>query len=426
MFVFVTCCCVQFIVWADEVTFISLLPYWSDALNFTAVQAAGIQSAYMLGMAPMMLIGGIITDIIGPKKVISSGLLACGVLSFMMLFTSGYDAMWWRNFIFGLFFALTWTPVMKLLAAWMPGRERGQRTAIWSLFTSVPTVVMTPIVLWFGVNSDWHYPFAIVAIVCIPIFIMMLKTTDSPEMHKKISKEEVDYIADGRELVQDRISFKTIGKVLKDPNCLLVLFCAAWGSGPTYFTYPWITEIAINGLGMEPGLVGTLSSVFALVPVAFSFTVGFWLNKVFKGNIKLLLVFTPLLGGLPYIICGIGPMLGMAALPAVLIYFLTIFGQSSNTFAWGGINSYWAAYSKPEVWGTVNGIGNVLNVVAGTVFLNISGMLISPDAPLGGFAKTYVIGGSVWFLLTIAALFLKKVTTKDNWRTVAERYGKKE
>jgi sugar phosphate permease len=410
----------QFIVWADEIAFTALVPFWSEHYGFDSVQIATISSAYLLGYFPMLFVAGIIADIIGPRKCMLITVVGCGITSACILLCDGYDAMFIRNLIFGIVFGFSWSPATKMMSQWLPGNERAQRVALWSLFTSIASVVMYPVSMMVASHIDWRYAFVIVAIGAIPVVIMILKSRDLPTQFKGISEEEKNYIMAGTGGYDgsDKITFKKVGQVLSDPNCWIILVATAFAAGPTWAMNPWANVIYMNVYGMSADFVGIASGLMALIPVAFSFTTGFWMNKVFKGNIKMLLVTAPLLGGIPYLICGLSPV------PGILVMILVNFGQSTNAFCWGGSGAYWASYAKPELWGTLNGLGATLEVLLGYFIVSMSGNWVQEGASVGGYGNIFIIAGSLWFVGLVVAIFARKVHTSDNWETVLARKKK--
>jgi sugar phosphate permease len=410
----------QFIVWADEVAFASLVPFWSEHYGFDAVQIATITSAYLLGYFPMLFIAGILADIIGPRKCMLIAVVGCGITSALILLCDDYDSMYIRNLIFGVVFGFSWSPATKMMSQWLPGKERAQRVAVWSLFTSIASVVMSPVSLMVASRVDWHYVFIIVALGAIPVIIMIWKSKDLPSQFKGISEEEKNYIMSGIGEYDegDKITFKKVGQVLKDPNCWIILFAASFATCPTWAMNPWATTIYMNVYGLSADFVGITNGLMALIPVAFSFTTGFWLIKVFKGNIKMLLITAPFIGGVAYLLCGLVPMTGIVAM------ILVNFAQSTNAFGWGGSGAYWAGYTKPELWGTLNGLTAMIQVALGYTIVSLSGSWVTEGATVGGYGRIFIYAGAIWFMATILGIFGKKVHTSDNWETVRARYKK--
>ncbi len=419
-FVFICTCLVNVVVWADEVAFTTLVPFWSAHYGFDSVQIATIQSSYLLGYFPMLLLGGILADIIGPKKCLLAAVLMGGLLSAAMLLCNGYSSMYWRNFAFGLFFGLNWGPAMRMVAIWAAGSERATKASIWSLMSSVGTVVMGPIALMMASRTHFHNVFLLVLAISIPVFIMTLFTRDKPELYgDKISQEEVDFIYAGRDVEAEKnanFNVRVLGQIAKDPNLWLVLLATVFATGSTWSFGTWGTMVYLNVFGANPDLVGTMSSVTALVPVAFGFTAGFWLNKVFKGNIKLLLACTPILGTVPYLIASKVP-----GLPWIAVMLLVTVGQCTNSWGWGGSNAYFAAYARPELWGTLNGLAAMMQVAFGYWLTLQTGKWVTPEATLGGYGNILVYAGLIWFLATLFGLLAKTVYTTDTWETVEAR-----
>ena len=414
-YAFICCCLVQIMVWSDEFTFATLTPYWSAHFSFDPVQIASISSAYLLGYFPMLLVGGVLADIIGARKNLLIAVAGCGILSLCMLACTGSDTMWWRNFAFGIFFGFAWAPENKMMANWLPASERAARASLWGTLSTASQIFIAPLSLMIASHLNWQAAFVLVTIVSVPVFILVSRVKDNPADQKGISQEEVDYINAGRDeeaLKNEKMNLKAIGGILKDWNCWVALIAMSMATMPTWCVATWGSYVLISGYGMSSEGAASLIATMSLMPVAFSLLTGFFLKKVFRGNIKLLFVFAPVIGISAFLISSFGDVSAVTA--GVLLFGVA---YCTNAWGWGGANMYWGAYAKPETWGTLNGLVSFTQVGLGYVFVQFSGAWVREGATMGGFGDLFFYAGLVWGIGIIAALIMKNRKITDTYET---------
>jgi ACS family hexuronate transporter-like MFS transporter len=161
------------------------------------------QVAYSLGF---LFMGGII-DKLGTKKGYT---LAIGIWSgFGMLHAAigrGFSFIGFMLARFGLGFGESgnFPAAIKTTAEWFPKKDRAFATGIFNAATSIGAIaapfVIGAIVYWTGGDRgqgdlvNWRIPFLITGALSTIWVIMWLRTYKKPEVHPKLSKEELEYI----------------------------------------------------------------------------------------------------------------------------------------------------------------------------------------------------------------------------------------
>lgn len=161
------------------------------------------QIAYAIGLLTM---GGII-DRLGTKK---GYILSIGIWSiFGMLHATigkGFSLIGFILARFGLGYGESgnFPAAIKTTAEWFPKKERAFATGIFNAATSVGAIaapfVIGAIVYWSGGARgegelvNWRIPFLITGALSATWVFIWWRTYKKPENHKKISKEELDYI----------------------------------------------------------------------------------------------------------------------------------------------------------------------------------------------------------------------------------------
>lgn len=161
------------------------------------------QIAYAIGF---LTIGGII-DRLGTKK---GYILSIGLWSFFgMLHATigrGFSLIGFMLARFGLGYGESgnFPAAIKTTAEWFPKKERALATGIFNAATSVGAVaapfVIGAIVYWSGGSRgvgqlvNWRIPFLITGGLSALWVLIWWRTYHKPEEHKKVTKEEVEYI----------------------------------------------------------------------------------------------------------------------------------------------------------------------------------------------------------------------------------------
>ncbi|EKN70991.1 major facilitator superfamily protein [Neobacillus bataviensis LMG 21833] len=405
--VFLAVILTNFVVWLDEAIFGTLTPYWGKEFALSTTEIASVSSAYLLGYFPFLFIAGILADRIGAKRLLITCLIGCTIISASTIFVVDFTQIWWRNFIFGMFFGLLWAPCNRILALWFPAHERVRFTALWFSSTMAAFALAGPIGLTIAGILSWKISFLTVTILGIPILLFFaLVVKDRPEEKRGISKEELKFIygdSDQLELQADKFKWSYFKEVLKNPSVYFMAIAAGLATTPNWLATTWGSTGLINGFHVSPSTAGVIISLMYAIPMALGFTNGWVVNKLCKGYTRAALAIGPAIGGISFIIASF-------FVPNYLVYAFLVYGFAavSNVYFWGTINVYWSGIARPEVIGTLNGLGSALQVAFGYALVSMSGGWVNNSAEgAAAFSKVWLIGGIV-FLATIVLIFLSK------------------
>jgi len=167
------------------------------------------QIAYALGF---LMMGGII-DRLGTRK---GYVLSIGIWSlFGMLHATigrGFSLIGFMLARFGLGFgeAGNFPAAIKTTAEWFPQKDRAFVTGIFNAATSVGAIlapfVVGSLVYWTGGSRgegeliNWRIPFLITGVLSAIWVILWFRTYKKPELHPKVSKQELEYIQSDSEV----------------------------------------------------------------------------------------------------------------------------------------------------------------------------------------------------------------------------------
>jgi len=98
-----------------------------------------------------------------------------------MLVVTGYESLVVRNLIFGAFFGGLWASCNRLIAIWLPPRERAKFAAVWMSSTLLSFVISNPLGLLMAEHFNWRSAFLIVTVLSVPSLALLAWIRDRPE-----------------------------------------------------------------------------------------------------------------------------------------------------------------------------------------------------------------------------------------------------
>jgi ACS family hexuronate transporter-like MFS transporter len=168
--------------------------------------------AYALGLLTM---GGLI-DRIGTKKGYT---LSIAIWSFFgmlhALVRPGFSVIGFAAARFGLGFGESgnFPAAIKTTAEWFPKKDRALATGLFNAATSVGAIAAPFVVGWI-VHEDgtnWQIPFLITGALSALWVILWLSMYKKPEVHPKVTKEELAYIQSDSEVeTEEKLPWKNV------------------------------------------------------------------------------------------------------------------------------------------------------------------------------------------------------------------------
>ena len=396
----------NFVVWMDIGKFGLLTPFWSADLRLDTEQIGSISSAYLLGYFPMLFIAGVLADRFGPKPTLVACISGVTVLGGSMVFVTSYSEMWWRNFIFGMFFGLLWGPCQRMLAVWFPSIDIPRVTATWVGAMMLSGLVEPIIALPMAHAWGWRFTFITISALGIPAMLMLIFLTSSnPSTMKGISSQELAYIQSGRPATVKRIAFSEIVRAFKNRTVILLVIGGGLATTSTWLTATWASYAALKVGGADPIMLAWVIPVLAIPGVAYAFMHGRVVDKVFKGRLKPPMLIGVLLPAAGFFAAALIPGLPWYA----WLFFASTLGFLTNPLVWGSLNPFFVRVARPEVVGTLNGVAAALQTIGGYVLVSLSGGWINSELKgLDQFTLMLCIGGVVFLVAAIPLLLINE------------------
>jgi len=291
---------VFFVAFIDRVNISVAMPLISKEFALSPEQIGFLFSAFFITYTCFQIPGGILSDKIGPKKVLIFALIWWSIMTIATGLARSFSQFYIVRLLFGVGEGLQPPCAFKLNSNWFPNQERATANAIFTSACSfgpaiAPSIAVAIIGLW-----GWHslfYIFGGLGFVVVPVLYFLVKNT--PEEDTNISKEELNYIKSGQIEIATEASGESVGlmSVLKNRNIALLaltyfgFMCAFFG------LLSWLPSYLVKARGFEMVKMGIFSGLpFLALGIAQPF--GGWLSdKMFSSHRKMQAILVNLAAG---------------------------------------------------------------------------------------------------------------------------------
>lgn len=168
--------------------------------------------AYAIGMLTM---GGLI-DRIGTKKGYTISIAIWSFFGMLhALVRPGFSVIGFAAARFGLGFgeAGNFPAAIKTTAEWFPKKDRAFATGLFNAATSIGAIAAPFAIGWIVHENgkNWQIPFLITGVLSALWVFLWLRTYKKPEVHPKVSKEELAYIQSDSEVEnEEKLPWKNV------------------------------------------------------------------------------------------------------------------------------------------------------------------------------------------------------------------------
>lgn len=365
-------------------SYASILPSMQAALGLSNAQAGSLATADLTGYLLMSVLGGVLAARMGPRRVISAGLLLCTLGLVLTGVSWSYAPALLGRLLAGFGTAMANIPAQAMIGQWFSRRRRGLATGTVGSGASIGLIVAGPLVPWmvasFG-DSGWRMSWYVLA---AGTFILAVAGF-------AILRDRPGYTPEGLE------STGSHGHLSRRK---LYLSGAIWQLGAVYFLFgfafmiylTFFTKRLIADIGYTPEAAGTLFMIMGWAGLPAAVLWGWIADKVGRNRavmailvlqavsfalfalwtstagltVSAVLFGLTIWGGPPIVAVMCGDMVGPAAAPAAY-GFLTAFhalGQAAGPYVAGrmadAFGSFTSAYLLAAGVAIVGAAGMVL------------------------------------------------------------------
>ncbi len=400
-----------------------------DGFGWSNTDFSILTSFFTAFYATMTIIAGWVIDKIGTKLGLAFSLITWSVFGIANAFVGG--AVWMHAAIrsaFAVGEAGNFPASIKTVAEWFPKKERALATGIFNSGSNIGAMIaalLVPFIITsFGWGLGWKMSFIITGAVGLVWLIFWFKIYDVPSKHKKLSKEEFDYIHSDEEVLEiaEEDTKVSWGKLFTYRQTWSFFWGKFMTDGIWWFFLFWLPDYLINQFGMTTAEVKWPSFIvygIAIIGSVFGGSLPMMLmNKgmqVYKARMTAML----LIGIVPLVVLltqffGDVERFGGAAM-YIAVSIICIAAAAHQAWSANLFTTVSDMFPKKAV-GSVTGIGAFAGGIGGVVIQLLAGFLT--DAYASNISTAYLImffvcGGSyliAWAIMKMLVPQHKPIT----------------
>jgi len=246
----------------------------AEEYHLTQVQLGSIFSAFLIGYAFFQTPGGWLADRLGPRYVLTIGVVWWGIFtaltaSLSSTIAGALSCLILIRFLLGAGEAIIYPACNRFVSQWIPSQERGLANGLIFAGVGAGTAAAPVFVTYLMIHHGWRAPFWASTILGLIVgLVWYIAARDSPEQHSLVSPAELSYIQQFREpkpatnstsdfLLADSVSTTSsrLGwqQIVTNKNILAVTisyFCfgyVAW----IFFSWFYIYLVKVRGLDLK-------------------------------------------------------------------------------------------------------------------------------------------------------------------------------
>ncbi len=383
---------------------ISLLKddYLQPLFKWSETDYANIIVVFQILYAVGMLGAGWVIDRIGTKLGYALSLAIWSLASIGHAFARSTVGFMAARGILGVSESGNFPAAIKTVAEWFPKKERALATGLFNSGSNVGAIIAPLTVPLIAISLGWQWAFIITGAIGLIWLIFWLIVYEIPSRHKKLSKQEFEYIHSDKDEVSNNVekvswvkllSYRqtwafVIGKFLTDPIWWFYLF--------------WLPSFLYQQYGMsKTDLALPIALVYTMT--TFGSIFGGWLsgaliNKgwpVYKARRTSMLVFA----------LAVLPIVSAQALGQYSHWYaILIVGLAASAHQAWSANIFTTAsdmFPKKAV-ASITGLGGMAGGVGGILIAKLAGALLdyykALDNITTGYYIMFIVCGSAYLL----------------------------
>jgi sugar phosphate permease len=178
----------------DRVNFSVATPTIMETFGITATQIGMMGSAFFIPYMCMMLPTGYLLNKLGPKKTLGASLILWGLSTMATALAYNVGTFLATRIAMGLFEAPGFPSASRVVAVWIPNRERTMASGAFDSCARIGAAFTPPLVVWIIANWGWQMSFVITGALAVAYGIIWMFVYREPDDHPKVSKSELAYI----------------------------------------------------------------------------------------------------------------------------------------------------------------------------------------------------------------------------------------
>ncbi|MGA7776105.1 MAG: MFS transporter [Paraburkholderia sp.] len=382
-------------------------PLIQKDLHFSHAQMGIVFSSFFIGYAMFNFVGGVLSDRVGAKRVFGVAMGVWSIFCGATALASGIGSLIVLRVLFGMGEGPFSSSNSKMVNNWFPRKEVASAIGVISSGTPLGGALAGPVVGYMAVRFGWRWAFVAIMLLGLAWLVLWVATTtEHPEDHPRIAREEVELIAAGQteeHVVSHTADGERFGlrHFLRQPIILATAFAFFAYNYVLFFFLSWFPTYLIEAHHLSlremsfatviPWLLGSVGLA------AGGFVSDGLLRMTGKPLLSRKIVLAVCLGAAAVCVALAGRVASTesaVALMSVSIFFLYVTGSV-----------YWAVIQDTvprEHVGGVGGFVHLLANLAGVIGPAVTGFIV--QATHGAYGSAFVLAGAISVLGALCSL----------------------
>ncbi|WP_409308109.1 MFS transporter [Pectobacterium sp. B1J-3] len=389
----------------DRTVLSAAAPHLISELHLTPEMMGFIMAAFFWSYSLLQIPAGWFADRFGQKKGLGLAVAWWSIATSAMGLATGFKSLLALRVALGVGEAAAYPSNAGIAAKWFPDRERATVSGLFDSASKFGGAVAMPLIVWMIYMIDWRWTFAIIGSVgIIWVIAWYFIYAENPEDHKKISKEEVDYIRNGQ--VQKHGSGTKLPmkwyQLLRYRNIWAMCLGFFTINYTSYFFITWLPTYLVQEKGMDFIKMGIVAALPLLSGMIIEVIAGWASDKIAHKKILSLTATRKLfltIGLLMALCIGFAPLTDSVVLTVILLCI----AKSGTTVAASQVWALPGDVAPKNMVSVVAGLQNTVSNMGGAVGPIITGAIV---AATGSFTYALIFSAALVLLGIINYLFL--------------------
>ncbi|MFP9458859.1 MFS transporter [Pectobacterium brasiliense] len=389
----------------DRTVLSAAAPHLIEELHLTPEMMGFIMAAFFWSYSLLQIPAGWFADRFGQKKGLGLAVAWWSIATSAMGLATGFKSLLGLRIALGIGEAAAYPSNAGIAAKWFPDRERATISGLFDSASKFGGAVAMPLIVWMIYMVDWRWTFAIIGSVGILwVIAWYFIYAENPEDHKKINKEEIDYIRDGQ------VQKHGTGTELPMKWYQLLRYRNIWAmclgfftiNYTSYFFITWLPTYLVQEKGMNFIKMGIVAALPLLSGMIIEIFAGWASDKIAHKKILSLTATRKLflmIGLLMALCIGFAPFTDSVVLTVILLCI----AKSGTTVAASQVWALPGDVAPKNMVSVVAGLQNTVSNMGGAVGPIITGAIV---AATGSFTYALVFSAALVLLGIINYLFL--------------------
>jgi MFS transporter, ACS family, hexuronate transporter len=246
--------------YVDRQLYSILVPFFENDLRLGPTDLALINVSFLLAYGFGMIFVGRFIDRVGTRFGLSASFLLWNVASIGHALITSLTGFMGIRFLLGLGEAGNFPAAIKTVAEWFPKKERAYATGWFNSGSNIGAVLASLLGVALAQEVGWRNCFLILGGVGSVWIFFWLRIYRSPELHPKVSAEELAHIQSDP---PDEPEPVTYGQLFRMRPVWAIAVASFFTDAPWWFYLTWLPKFLVDGYKLDPKFMGIA------VPIVF-------------------------------------------------------------------------------------------------------------------------------------------------------------